>query len=612
MAIFRGVGGSGDSSDNSFLQEVTAQANAASASATAAANSATSALNTELTSASFNTSDGVLTLTKQDGDTVTADLDGRFLTSYTETDPVFTAHVASGITATNISNWNTAYNNHITAVDYSGSTLTLTQQDGGTLTTTINGALGSTLVHSGSTKIEAISSGVTVTGDITVSGTVDGRDLATDGTKLDGIEANATADQTGSEIKSAYEAVADTNAFTDAEKTKLSGIEASATADQTDAEIKTAYENNADTNAYTDAEKTKLSGIEASADVTDATNVTSAGAAMLASSPTFTGTITAPNVDISTTGSVTTNIATGNNNNNTTDVKVVNIGTGYGSGFFAGDSTTINIGSQATSARNIFNLGSGVSVSGKEDTINLKGNVEVTGNITGFIDIRNFYYSLSHQMGSSQSLTTTFTTVGADSQYTHSGLGTKTIDVSLDILYFNVSYTNDAELRFVMTAPNPATESTVNLGNVVASSTPSSYQTNLEVSGDFTKHFSKYVGLAKSSDGTNSLGIIYKYYYDGANDRTVIQMSTQASPPSVGSPIYLHPFDWESSGTDVISPVYQVDFTTDASVVTRRDYNEHLGYFTSSVAVKTQMRESTTSENVTINEMRGKLTRVGN
>ena len=44
------------------------------------------------------------------------------------------------------------------------------------------------------------SSGIDVTGNITVSGTVDGRDIATDGTKLDGIESNATADQTASEI----------------------------------------------------------------------------------------------------------------------------------------------------------------------------------------------------------------------------------------------------------------------------------------------------------------------------------------------------------------------------------------------------------------------------
>ncbi len=101
-----------------------------------------------------------------------------------------------------------------------------------------------------------------------------------DHTKLDGIEASATADQTNAEIKTAYEANSDTNAFTDAEKTKLNAVENNATADQTNAEIKTAYEANSDTNAFTDAEKTKLSGVEASADVTDATNVNAAGAVM--------------------------------------------------------------------------------------------------------------------------------------------------------------------------------------------------------------------------------------------------------------------------------------------------------------------------------------------
>ena len=68
----------------------------------------------------------------------------------------------------------------------------------------------------------------TVTGDLAVTGTVDGRDVATDGTKLDGIEANATADQTDAEIKTAYENNANTNAFTDAEQTKLAGIAAGA------------------------------------------------------------------------------------------------------------------------------------------------------------------------------------------------------------------------------------------------------------------------------------------------------------------------------------------------------------------------------------------------
>ena len=68
---------------------------------------------------------------------------------------------------------------------------------------------------------------VTSTGNVTVGGTVDGRDVAADGTKLDGIEAGATADQTAAQIKTAYESNANTNAFTDADHTKLDGIEAS-------------------------------------------------------------------------------------------------------------------------------------------------------------------------------------------------------------------------------------------------------------------------------------------------------------------------------------------------------------------------------------------------
>ena len=96
-------------------------------------------------------------------------------------------------------------------------------------------------------------------------------------TKLNGIEAGATAGRTAAEIRTLVGSASDSNVFTDAEKTKLSGIETGATADQTGAEIKTAYEGEADTNAFTDAEQTKLSGIEAGATVNAATGGTSGG-----------------------------------------------------------------------------------------------------------------------------------------------------------------------------------------------------------------------------------------------------------------------------------------------------------------------------------------------
>ena len=57
--------------------------------------------------------------------------------------------------------------------------------------------------------------------NIVTSGTVDGRDVSADGSKLDGIETGATADQTNAEIRAAVEAASDSNVFTDADHTKL-------------------------------------------------------------------------------------------------------------------------------------------------------------------------------------------------------------------------------------------------------------------------------------------------------------------------------------------------------------------------------------------------------
>jgi len=75
-----------------------------------------------------------------------------------------------------------------------------------------------------------------VAGTLTVA--LSGAEFTTlDETKLDGIEAAATADQTGAEIKVLYEAEANTNAYDDAAVAKLAGIEDNATADQTASEV---------------------------------------------------------------------------------------------------------------------------------------------------------------------------------------------------------------------------------------------------------------------------------------------------------------------------------------------------------------------------------------
>lgn len=96
---------------------------------------------------------------------------------------------------------------------------------------------GSVYVSTDGLKVDSIgnttvSGTLDVTGNITVvtgNITVGGYDVSTMGSKLAGIEPGATADQTDSEIKVAYENNSNTNAFTDDEKSKLNGIEENAT-----------------------------------------------------------------------------------------------------------------------------------------------------------------------------------------------------------------------------------------------------------------------------------------------------------------------------------------------------------------------------------------------
>lgn len=84
-----------------------------------------SAYNNYITAVSFNTGNGVLTLTQNDTDTITTDLDGRYLTSYTETDPVFSASEAASITSTDTSQWDTAYTySQVGHLPLAGGTLT--------------------------------------------------------------------------------------------------------------------------------------------------------------------------------------------------------------------------------------------------------------------------------------------------------------------------------------------------------------------------------------------------------------------------------------------------------------------------------------------------------
>jgi hypothetical protein len=106
--------------------------------------------------------------------------DSGFISGYTETDPVFVAHAAYGITSTNISNWNTAYGwgNHASAGYLTSSSIGVSVQ-------AYDADLTSWAAIAPSTKQDTLTSGANiktvnstsllgsgniVTGDVTLTG----------------------------------------------------------------------------------------------------------------------------------------------------------------------------------------------------------------------------------------------------------------------------------------------------------------------------------------------------------------------------------------------------------------------------------------------------------
>jgi len=136
-------------------------------------------------------------------------------------------------------------------------------------------------------------SGGAMTGAITTNSTFDGRDVATDGTKLDGIEASADVTDTtnvvasltaGSNITIAADGTIASTA-SGGNETLAQTLVLGNTTGGTDLSVSSGDNIVMAASSTVDGrdvsvDGTKLDGIEASADVTDATNVTAAGALM--------------------------------------------------------------------------------------------------------------------------------------------------------------------------------------------------------------------------------------------------------------------------------------------------------------------------------------------
>ena len=168
------------------------------------------------------------------------------------------------------------------------SGITVSYEDGdGTIDLTVATQSDNNFTTTLLNKLNAIeaSADVTDTANVTSSGAL----MDSEVSNLSFVKSLTKGISDGN-VLTANDAVAD-NDFLRIDGTEVEGrtaaevrsdlnVEDGATADQTASEIKTLVGNASDSNVFTDADHSKLDGIEASADVTDATNVTAAGALM--------------------------------------------------------------------------------------------------------------------------------------------------------------------------------------------------------------------------------------------------------------------------------------------------------------------------------------------
>ena len=167
---------------------------------------AAGALPSDVTVASANLVDGTI---------VNADVNGSAAIAGTKISPDFgsqnietsgTVKVDGSVGDTIIKNsgaeieFTRGASNNITCSDSSGSLNINTGGSNTRMTIAANGQVDF------ATNVDC-NAGIDVTGNMTVTGTVDGRDVASDGSKLDGIESGATADQSASEILTAVKTV---------------------------------------------------------------------------------------------------------------------------------------------------------------------------------------------------------------------------------------------------------------------------------------------------------------------------------------------------------------------------------------------------------------------
>ena len=298
-------------------------------------------------------------------------------------------------------------------------------------------------------------------GNLYVDGTVDGRDIATDGTKLDTIETNADVTDTANVVS----ALTAGSNITIAANGTISSTDTNTTYSVQDGELSQ--------NNFTNADHTKLNSIETNADVTDTTNVVAALTAGTNVAIAANGTISS--TDTNTTYSVGDGGLTQKNFTTTLKSKLDGIESGATADQSASEISGLEEFVEDQIGANIIG-GSNVSVSYNDST----GQTTLSSTDT------NTTYSAGSGLGLSG---TTFSHTDTSSQASVNNSGRTYIqDITLDTYGHITGITSATE-----TVVNTDTNTTYNVGGGLTQSGTTFYHADTSSQGSINNSGSNFI-----------------------------------------------------------------------------------------------------------------------
>ena len=482
------------------------------------------------------------------------------------------------------------------------------------------------------------------------------------------ISLTPTGNISATNVQAAFNEIGANEDFTTALKDKLDGIEEGATADQTGAEIKTAYEAESDTNAFTDDEKSKLAGIEPGANVTDTANVASSGAVMdsdftsngfmkrtgdgsySVDTSTYLTDYTVTESDvrahesaIEITESQITNLQSyltaesdpvfsAHAASGVTATKIDNWDTAYNwgdheeAGYLTaetshadvvvdGDFTSAGFMKRGASA-GTYEIASSITftdldcVKDEDDmTSDSATHVPTQQSVKAFVEDRELKFFYDNDTFT-QSLTTTSTTIWRSFDTpTYAEKRLHEVEFQLETSSGSSYFNNDYVIEIEAVIPNG--ETAFLLGEATYESNVATYVDRISFSGNVTDKITTRggFGLNLDSSGLYEQRTLTNYYYSNADDKTYVEISRfpTAIISSGTQDLYFDPFIWDDAGENrvVLTCINEIARPSQAQIV---NVKAQIGYFSQGITYRIKAKEISSTDSVSISGLRHNLT----